>query len=217
MSRKALPVADWAEIYGTQEIGARDSQQDAWESAWLPGEDDATTPRLLLVVADGMGGHAAGDIASRVALNAFMAVAKNEPRTASQPLLFKGLHAAGSALFEKAVADPSLKTMGTTLLAVIVEAKNKAFQYRMVSVGDSPLWHWHHGEQDITRANADHSLAGQLAKDLEEGRITRAQAEQDPRKDMGNVLTSALMAEREHDYDIDATDTAPRGTGKPCS
>jgi serine/threonine protein phosphatase PrpC len=208
MSSAAEKSTFWAEAHGEQAIGARSSQQDSLDAAWLPGETEAAQARLLMVLADGMGGHAGGDIASILAVNAFMATAQMDARMASQALLEKALKAAGSALFEKAAAEPALHDMGTTLIGVIVQKSGAGFEYNMVSVGDSPLWVWHAGEERLERANASHSLAGELAREVALGHVSPEQASRDPRASFSNVLTSALLASSENEYTVDATAAA---------
>ena len=205
MNQSASDLTDWADVHGDQILGQRESQQDRFDSAWLPGTSDSKHARLLLVLADGMGGHQAGDIASEEAIKAFMLAAQENARKDSESILFLGLSAAGSAVFERAAAQPHLAGMGTTLIGVIVEKIPGGMQYHMVSVGDSPLWFWCKSDDRLERANADHSLAGELARDVASGKLTQAQAEVDPRREMGNVLTSAITADAENEYEIDST------------
>ncbi|MEM0986472.1 MAG: SpoIIE family protein phosphatase [Pseudomonadota bacterium] len=209
MSQSGDDTPEWAEIAEIQHIGARSSQQDHLVSAWLPGAADDAAPRLLLVVADGMGGHVAGDVASMTAVNAFMASAQANAHAPSQEILNKALQTASDALFEKAAAHPDFASMGTTLVGMVITERKQGFEYRMVSVGDSPLWHWHADRQQLERANADHSLRGQLDEEVREGRISPEEAVKDPRYGLSNVLASALTAEKGNTYDIDATHDAP--------
>ncbi|MEO1322540.1 MAG: protein phosphatase 2C domain-containing protein [Pseudomonadota bacterium] len=205
MSQSASDAIDWLDIHGDQIIGQRSSQQDGFASAWLPGVDDAKTARLLLLLADGMGGHHAGDVASAQAIKAFMLSAQEHAENDSVSILFCGLQAAGSAVFERAAADASLRDMGTTLIALIIEKSKGQIVYHMISVGDSPIWHWSKAQRNLIRANEDQSLFGELMQDVNDGKLTQGQAEVDPRWNMGNVLTSAIVANSENDYKIDST------------
>ena len=208
MNKKGASVPAWADIGASQHIGNRKSQQDSFLHAWLPtvSARDADAGRLLLAVADGMGGHAAGDVASRLVINALASTAKDNPRAASQEILRRGLEAASAALFERGAADERLKSMGSTLTAVIIEREKDAFAYHMVTVGDSPLWHWRAKNKTMERANLDQSLAGALERDVAAGRVSPSEAENDPRRYQSNVLTSALLAASEGEYEIDSTD-----------
>lgn len=215
MSQSSSDAIDWLDVHGDQIIGQRTSQQDGFASAWLPGVDDEKTARLLLVLADGMGGHHAGDVASTQAIKAFMLSAQTHAENDSESILFRGLRAAGSAVFERAAADTALTEMGTTLIAMIIEKSKGQIVYHMISVGDSPIWHWPKTQRDLIRANEDQSLFGELMQEVADGKLTQGQAEIDPRWNMGNVLTSAIVANAENEYKIDSTqEGGPRKLGK---
>jgi len=154
------------QVFGASIQGARSDQQDCFRSVWLSG-----ARAWLLVVADGMGGHAAGAVASKVAADTFVAsfVAANESNVPVDQALRQALDDANARISRQQAASPTLTGMGTTLLAVYLRGRSLCW----ISVGDSPLWTWHGGS--MTRLNADHSL--------------RALALGGPR---GNVLVSAL-------------------------
>jgi len=141
----------------------------------------------LLVLADGMGGHAAGDVASSVAVTGFCSAfeAPGMPEEPNERLL-SALEAANYAIHDRATAEPELTGMGTTLVAAVVEGR----ELRWVSVGDSPLWLIRDGE--IRRLNANHSVAGELAEQVAAGEMTAAEAAEAPGRAM---LFSALLGE----------------------
>ena len=89
----------------------------------------------LMVLGDGMGGYAVGEIASGTVIenfrNAFVSGSELNPRER----LFQALQASNYAIFDQSVVGPTLRGMGTTLLAAVVAAD----ALHWVSVGDSPL------------------------------------------------------------------------------
>ena len=143
--------------------------------------------RHLLVLADGLGGHAAGDIASSVAVTGFCSAfeAPGMPEEPSERLA-AALDAANHAIHDRIRAVPELAGMGTTLVAAFVEGR----ELRWASVGDSPLWLVRGGE--MRRLNANHSVAGEMAEQVAAGEITAADADW-VLKWEGSVLNSALL------------------------
>lgn len=133
---------------GGQMQGNRANQEDFYAFS-QPGDGS-----LLVVVADGVGGHAAGQVASKVAVQAFLEGFERakgpETERLSTALAFANLQVAATV-----EADPrNFSGMGTTLVAVHV--KDRALHW--ISVGDSPLYLFRGNE--LTRLNADHSAAG---------------------------------------------------------
>ena len=167
--------------------GRRRSQQDC--AVCIP----MGAAQHLLVLADGMGGHAAGDIASSVAVTNFCSAfeAPGIPDGTSERLE-AALEAANYAISDRVVAEPELAGMGTTLVAAVVEGRD----LRWVSIGDSPLWLVRGGE--LRRLNANHSVAGELAEQVAAGEMTAAEAATAPGRAM---LFSALLG-----GDIDLVD-----------
>ena len=125
----------------------------------------------LLLLADGMGGMAAGSTASLMAVQYFRdhyyAVSGETPRTASIPALLGSLMSkANQSLLQAGVSNPSLWGMGTTLIACAV-TEDKLYY---ASVGDSHLYRRRNGE--MTLLNEDHSVGGQVAAMLAEGKLS---------------------------------------------
>ena len=161
--------------------GRRRSQQDC--AVCIP----MGVAQHLLVLADGMGGHAAGDVASSVAVTGFCS-ALEAPGMPEEPneRLMAALEAANYAIHDRAIAETELTGMGTTLVAAVVEER----ELRWVSVGDSPLWLVRGGK--IRRLNANHSVAGELSEKVAAGEMTAAEAAVAPGRAM---LFSALLGE----------------------
>lgn len=180
-------------------LGARSYQEDA--VAVSPCEP---SPELVVVLADGMGGHAGGALASKRVCESFLAVLEarkekaalearkeaNSPeardKTSVSETLLAGLTAANAAIEAEVEAQPDLAGMGSTLIGAVFDADGLSW----VSVGDSPMYLVRRGE--IAVLNEDHSLAPALDQLAAAGRITREAALRDPRRHM---LRSAVTGE----------------------
>ena len=159
---------------GAQHQGARPYQEDRWALKTL--SDGA----LLAVVADGMGGHAGGAVASQLAIDAFV-------KTVEQGrVLADGLQAANEAVRKGAAGKADLTGMGSTLVAAVV----KGDEVRWISVGDSPFYVVTTGK--LERLNADHSMAPQIDALVERGVITAAEGANHPGR---HTLREAVMGE----------------------
>jgi PPM family protein phosphatase len=162
---------------GAQHQGARAYQEDSWALRTLA--DGA----LLAVLADGMGGHAGGAVASRLAVGAFLMAMENGSSLAN------ALDAANSAVGEASRRDAAFENMGTTLVAIVVSQD----EVRWISVGDSPLYLA--AGPRLERLNADHSMVPQIEALLARGIITAEEAARHPGRHtlreavMGNPLT----------------------------
>jgi serine/threonine protein phosphatase PrpC len=159
---------------GDQHQGARPYQEDSW--ALRPLADGS----LLAVVADGMGGHAGGAVASQVAVEAFIHAVEQGGG------LGDGLRDANAAVGKRAAATPELTGMGATLVAVQVRGD----EVRWISVGDSPLFLVSAGR--IERLNADHSMVPQIEAMVKRGLISEEEAAIHPAR---HTLREAVMGE----------------------
>lgn len=140
--------------FGAAIQGRRLAQQDLFRLVWLPGEQ-----AWLLLVADGMGGHAAGDVASRIVADSFVA-AFSTARSSGASLndaLHRALEDANAQIANYQEDAPETAGMGTTLLAAHLGADGIAW----ISVGDLPLWIFRNGA--VHRLNQDHSLRAAVA------------------------------------------------------
>jgi serine/threonine protein phosphatase PrpC len=159
---------------GSQHQGARPYQEDSWALRTL-GDGS-----LLAVVADGMGGHAGGAIASKVGVEAFVHAMEQGGGLAD------GLQAANDAIGRTAAGKASLAGMGATLLA----AQVRGDEVRWISVGDSPFFLVSAGQ--LERLNADHSMAPQIDALVKRGMLTEEEAEHHPGR---HTLREAVMGE----------------------
>lgn len=140
-------------------------------------EDSLLVAPPLFAVADGMGGHAAGEIASEIAITA---LAENAPRTPDAAALGRAVETANHAVIRSAQEKRGRAGMGTTLTAAILSQNNLV----IAQVGDSRAYLLHHGKlQQLTR---DHSL---MADMIEAGRLTPEEARVHPNR---SVITRAL-------------------------
>ena len=177
-------VKQW--VAGAQIQGGRDYQEDDFSIRLLTdGDTPAQEDRLLLVLADGMGGHAGGAEASRTVLQAFQD-AFHSAADSIEDRFNAGVSAANGAVKEKQDADPNLSEMGATLVAAVVIGPALYW----VSVGDSLLWVFRDGR--LHRLNADHSMRPLLQDLVELGRMTEEEALHDPR---ANQLRSVIYGD----------------------
>ena len=135
----------------------------------------------LVLVADGMGGHQAGEVASAMAVESLRAsVTKAAGKEISVKTAVTWVRRANKAIFQAASEDLSRSGMGTTLTFAYI-MKDHAM---VAHVGDSRCYLIHDGE--ITQVTRDHSLVAEL---MARGEITPEQAKNHPYK---NVITRAL-------------------------
>ena len=152
-------------------------------------EDSYLSDEPLFAVADGMGGHKGGEVASQLALETLEA-----ERTAD---LGQRVRDANAAVFERSRTDSSVQGMGTTVTAVVVEGTSALFAH----VGDSRAYLLRAG--DLRQLTDDHTLVARMVKS---GEITEAEAEVHPHR---SVLTRALGTEPDvivDEFDVALTD-----------
>ncbi len=143
-------------------------------------------PQLALVaVADGMGGHRGGDVASTTALDAFHA------SFTSNGGMRDAVRAANDAVIERSTNEAQLRGMGTTLTAGVLGEDGTLL---VGHVGDSRAYLLRAGA--LTRITTDHSLVEEL---MTAGELTEEEAERDPRRSM---ITRALGLEPDLEVDL---------------
>lgn len=109
----------------------------------------------LFVVADGMGGHRAGDFASRFIVEHLAETIKETKEEQTVKVLEEGIRKVNCQLYERSISDPGLLGMGTTLVAAVVEQST----LYAANIGDSRLYLIRDGIKQITR---DHSYVEEL-------------------------------------------------------
>ena len=158
----------------------------------------------LLTVADGMGGHKAGDFASSYTVNVLKDELKKTPMDKPEEILRSVVSIANHKLIEAASRDIKLEGMGTTLVVATVVVNTLYF----ANVGDSRLYVVDKQLRQITR---DHSLVQEMVR---MGEITAEEARNHPDK---NIITRALGAEKTVDVDFFDMRLEPGSTILMCS
>jgi protein phosphatase len=147
-------------------------------------------PRLL-AMADGMGGHAGGDIASSVAIGALADLDGEALGSAeASRALLQRITAANDEIAELVKADPSLHGMGTTLIAIL-RSQNKLV---LAHIGDSRAFLARDGQ--LTQITKDHSFVQSL---VDEGRITEDEAMGHPQR---SLVTRVLTGQEDDEPDV---------------
>ncbi len=185
-----------------QAIGRSDvgKVREANEDAFHVGDS-------VYAVADGMGGHVAGEVASHTALQPIVALdgrvfADAETATAA---LRDAVVAANEAVVTKAADDPSYRGMGTTLTAVMVEGRRA----HVAHVGDSRAYILRDG--GFSQLTTDHTLVQRL---IDQGRLTREEADRHPQR---SVITRAIGVDPVIDVDAMSFDLDPGDVLLLCS
>jgi protein phosphatase len=135
----------------------------------------------LFAVADGMGGHRGGEVASDIAAGHF----RIQEAVATIEELTEAVSEANALIRARAAIDPSLNGMGTTMVALArIPSDDVELQLGAANVGDSRMYRLQDGE--LEQLTQDHSLVAELAR---AGQITEKDAAKHPQR---NVLTRAL-------------------------
>jgi PPM family protein phosphatase len=167
---RSLAMIAEKDFAGRQSIGKRAGQEDTYAFSEIPARPGAATG-LLLVVADGMGGHSAGNRGSDLAVRHFVGAFHRGGGETMRERFLEALDAANQAIAAAVEAEPEdLDGMGTTLLAVAATPLGLEW----ISVGDSPLYLWRRGR--LRRLNEDHSFRPVLHDKVASGEMTEVEA-----------------------------------------
>jgi PPM family protein phosphatase len=155
-------------------------------------EDDYLVGESVVAVADGMGGHLAGEVASATALEPIKALDGRVFQDAGEALkaLKQAVVQANATVSQMAENEPTYRGMGTTLTAALVEGR----RLHVAHVGDSRAYLLRHGQ--FAQLTDDHTLVQHL---IDEGQITREEASTHPQR---SIITRAIGVSR--DIDVDA-------------
>ena len=153
-------------------------------------EDSAYAGTRLLAVADGMGGHVGGEIASAAAIDTLKPLDVDVPANEIVGVLEQAVHRANETLHNIVEGDPSLQGMGTTLTAMLWHGRQMA----LVHIGDSRAYLLRNGE--LFQITHDHTLVQSL---VDEGRISLDEAASHPQR---SLLLRALDGRGEVDPDV---------------
>ena len=166
------------EFASRQHVGTRENQQDAFLVCEFNNQD-----RKVFLLADGMGGHVAGEVAATRAIDAFA----REMKTLDAPahLSFdRLLDKANRSIAQEIRNNPGCNGMGCTFVALEIIAG----QYSWISIGDSPLFLSENAK--AKRLNADHSMASRLDAAAQAGEISWEDARSSKSR---NALLHALV------------------------
>lgn len=159
-------------------------------------EDAVFVHGPVLAVADGMGGHAAGEVASAAVVKALQRRIPTNAPISEEPATFL-MNAVASAyryMVETVDADVSLRDMGTTLTAVFVEGE----RLHIAHVGDSRAYLL--SDRGLQQLTTDHSIAAELVR---AGQLDEKEANRHPHR---HVLTRAVSAHKAPEVDIIRTE-----------
>jgi PPM family protein phosphatase len=155
-------------------------------------EDSAYAGPRLLAIADGMGGHAAGEVASAVAISAIAPL--DEQHLTDDDAMLDALAAAVAAarntLHDMSLSDPAVEGMGTTLTALLWAGAHVA----VCHIGDSRAYLLRDG--DLYQITRDHTLIQSL---VDEGRLSPAAAANHPQR---SLIMRALQGSTDADPDL---------------
>ncbi len=168
-------------------------------------EDSGYAGPRLLVIADGVGGHAAGEVASSVAVGVLSGLDEDSPGGDLLEELADAIHTANQHLRDMVQGDPELAGMGTTVTALL----RAGGRFGLVHVGDSRGYLLRNGE--LQRITKDHTFVQSL---VEEGRLTPEEAAHHPQK---NVITNALDGREDIELDLSVRETRPGDRYLLCS
>lgn len=151
-------------------------------------EDTAHIGNGFFIVCDGMGGHQAGDVASRMAVKIIAEGLSETPQTIKT--LLSAIHQANDSVFRLAQSDRNLFGMGTTLTAMLTDDD----QVILAQIGDSRAYLYRGGV--LRQCTHDHSVVADLVRS---GVLTKEQARVHPQR---NLITRSLGTEARVEVDI---------------
>ncbi len=138
-------------------------------------QDSGYAGTNLLVVADGMGGHAGGDVASSLAVSQLAVLDNDAPGADALQELEQAIHHAAETIRERALDEPNLAGMGTTVTAILRHGNRLALAH----IGDSRAYLLRDGE--FTQVTVDHTFVQKLVDD---GKISAEEATQHPQRNV---------------------------------
>jgi protein phosphatase len=196
------------ELANLSDAGCVRPQNEDYYCYAEPDDDEAFRVKgRLVVVADGMGGHIGGQVASGVAVDTVRKTYLGYPGDDPREALVAAFRDAHMAIHERVREQPELKSMGTTCTAAVVRDSYLYYGH----IGDSRLYVVHNGA--IAQVTRDHTMVNRL---VEQGRISPEEAATHPDR---NVLTAALgmQSQPSADFSEAPLDLWPGDTILLCS
>jgi len=177
-------------VRAATDLGRRRDHNEDCHATWVP---DPRSPGArhgaLLLVADGMGGSQAGEVASRITTDTVVREYRSDEHDDPAAALLSAITLANETVHRESVERPDRGGMGTTCTAAVV----RGGELYLGHVGDSRAYLVQNGQ--IRQLTQDHSLVAQLVR---EQQITEEQARVDPRR---NVVTRSVGVGREVQVD----------------
>ena len=166
------------------DTGLRKHNEDSF---YVPAEGEIP----MVIVADGMGGHRAGEVASSKAIERIVRyVNRAESGMSGMTLLRQAINDANREVYEASLHDDRLTGMGTTVVMALLAPD----RYTVANIGDSRLYHF--DGQRMRRVTMDHSYVQEL---VSSGLITEDQAMEHPQR---NLVTRAIGTSRFEKADV---------------
>lgn len=188
-------------VYAETDIGQK--RQMNQDFVYASEQPVGNLPNLF-VVADGMGGHNAGDFASRFGVSVLVETVRKDTNFNPVKILRHGLEAANDLVLHQAMKDAAMAGMGTTMVAVTIVG-NYAY---IANVGDSRLYLATDRLEQVTR---DHSLIAEMVRI---GELTPEEARNHPDK---NIITRAIGTSEEIKIDFFDVKLEPGNQIMMCS
>jgi PPM family protein phosphatase len=161
-------------------------------------QDSAYASPTMLIVADGMGGAAAGDLASAVAVSQVAEIDQTEASGEEMlTALDTAITRASNLISELIEADPELDGMGSTVCGIMFDGSDRM---ALANVGDSRTYRYRAGK--LTRLSRDHSWVQSL---VDEGRITEAEALEHPHR---SLILKVVNGQPQHTPDLEMVEVA---------
>ena len=164
-------------------------------------QDSAYAGSHLLVVADGMGGHAGGDVASSVAIGRLASLDSETPASDIVATLEESVLEANQEILRRARDEPQLRGLGTTITALL-RAEGK---FALAHIGDSRAYLLR--DEETVQITKDHTFVQRL---LDEGRLTEDEAERHPQRSVLMRVLGDVDADPELDLSLRAAHAGDR-------
>jgi protein phosphatase len=174
------------EVGNLSDVGRKRKHNEDYQGFFRLGDDE-----ILAIVADGMGGHASGEVASRMAVEIIQEVYSKE-RVDQEVLdaLKSAFEVANFSILQKSLEQDELNGMGTTATVLII----KGDQTFVGHMGDSRVYLFR--DSSVTQLTRDHSMVNRL---VEQGVLSKEEASRHPQR---NVIYKALGVNRDADLDL---------------
>jgi serine/threonine protein phosphatase PrpC len=173
------------------DVGRARPHNEDWVQYYVPPDPQQLAQKgAIYLVADGMGGHQAGEVASRGAAEAVIAQYYSDVTHDVATSLVRAYHAANQLIHTQAQEDPSRSGMGTTMVAAVILGR----RVYVANVGDSRAYLINH--RGINQITEDHSW---VEEQVRAGMLTAEQARRHPQR---NLVTRALGSKPSVEVDL---------------